>query len=235
MMLLNSVLEKTLESPLDSKEIQPVHPKGNQSWIFIGRTDAEAETPLLWPPDAKNWLIEKRPWCWERLKARGTGTAEDEIVDGIDSVDMSLGKLQELVMDRKAWRAAVHGLQGVGRDWATEVNWTEGILQRTYTATSPKWSPHLTWVSSLFMSEEESKHQYIICSLCVINIPYTHIYWVTFGCGKNIKHITARYVKAARKLSQGRLWASSLLNQSLWVLPGSLLPQGRKTGFLLQR
>ena len=62
------VLEKTLESPLDCKEIQPVHPKGNQSWIFIGRTDAEAETPILWPPDVKNWLIWK-DWCWGRLKA----------------------------------------------------------------------------------------------------------------------------------------------------------------------
>ena len=62
------VLEKTLESPLDCKEIQPVHPKENQSWIFIGRTDAEAETPILWPPDVKNWLICKGPWCWEGLK-----------------------------------------------------------------------------------------------------------------------------------------------------------------------
>ena len=65
-------LEKTLESPLDCKEIQPAHPKGNQSWIFIGRTDAEAETQILWPPDAKNWLLGK-DWCWERLKAGGEG------------------------------------------------------------------------------------------------------------------------------------------------------------------
>ena len=65
------VLEKTLQSPLDCKEIQPVHPKGDQSWIFIGRTDVEAETPILWPPDAKSWLIWKRPWHWERLKAEG--------------------------------------------------------------------------------------------------------------------------------------------------------------------
>ena len=64
------VLEKTLESPLDCKEIQPVHPEGNQSWIFIGRIDAKAETPILWPPDVKNWLIW-RPWCWERLKGGG--------------------------------------------------------------------------------------------------------------------------------------------------------------------
>ena len=66
------VLEKTLESPLDCKEIQPVNPKGNRSWIFIGRTDAEAETPILWPPAAKNWHL-KRPWCWERLKVGGEG------------------------------------------------------------------------------------------------------------------------------------------------------------------
>ena len=67
------VLEKTLESPLDCKEIQPVHPKGDQSWVFIGRTDAEAETPILRPTDAKNWLIGKSPWCWERLKVGGEG------------------------------------------------------------------------------------------------------------------------------------------------------------------
>ena len=69
----NVVLEKTLESPLDYKEMQPVHPKGDQSWVFIGRADAEAETPTLWPPDAKSWCIWKKPWCWERLKAGGEG------------------------------------------------------------------------------------------------------------------------------------------------------------------
>ena len=63
-------LDKTLESPLDCKEIQPVHPKGDQFWVLIGRTDVEAETPILWPPDVKSWLL-KRPWCWERLKAEG--------------------------------------------------------------------------------------------------------------------------------------------------------------------
>ena len=73
------VLEKTLESPLDRKEIQPINPKGNRYWIFIGRTDAEAETPILWPPDVKNRLIGKKPWFWERLKAGGEGTTEDEM------------------------------------------------------------------------------------------------------------------------------------------------------------
>ena len=68
------VLKKTLESPLDCKEIQPVHPKGNQSWMFIGRTDVEAETPILWPPDAKNWLIRKDPDAWKDWKREEKGT-----------------------------------------------------------------------------------------------------------------------------------------------------------------
>ena len=74
------MLEKTLESPLDCKEIQPVHPKGHQSWIFIGRTDAEAETPILWPPDAKNWFIWKDPDAGQDWKWEEKGTIEDEIV-----------------------------------------------------------------------------------------------------------------------------------------------------------
>jgi len=74
------VLEKTLESPLDCKEIQPVHPKGNQPWIFIGRTDAEAETPVLWPPDAKNWVFGKDPDAGENLRQEEKGTTEDKVV-----------------------------------------------------------------------------------------------------------------------------------------------------------
>ena len=80
-MLLNCGLEKTLESPLDCKEIQPVQPKGNQSWIFIGRTDAEAEGPVLWPPDAKNWLTGKDPDSGEDWRQEEKGTTEDEMVD----------------------------------------------------------------------------------------------------------------------------------------------------------
>ena len=74
------VLEKTLESPLDCKQIQPVHPKGDQSWIFIGRTDAEADTPILWPPDAKNWLIWRDPDGGKDLRREEKGTTEDEMV-----------------------------------------------------------------------------------------------------------------------------------------------------------
>ena len=122
------LLEKTLESPLDCKEIQPVHPKGDQSWVFIGRTDAETETSIFWPPDGKRWLTGKDPDAGKDWGQEEKGTTEDEMAGWHHRpMGMGLGGLQESVMDREAWRAAVHG---VAKSWTRlsdwiELNWTE--------------------------------------------------------------------------------------------------------------
>ena len=120
------VLERTLESPLDCKEIKPVHPKGDQSWVFIGRTDAKAETPILWPPHVKSWLTGK-DWCWDGLGARGEG--DDR---GWDGWMASLTWWTWVWVNSGSWwwtgRPGVlrfMGSQRVIHDWATEPNWTE--------------------------------------------------------------------------------------------------------------
>ena len=117
------VLEKTLESPLDCKEVQTVHSKGNRSWIFIGRTDVEAETPILWPPDAKNWLIWEDPdsgknWRWEKRRQRMSGWMA------------SPTQWTWVLVNSQSWQWTVRpgmlqsmGSQRVGHDWGTELNW----------------------------------------------------------------------------------------------------------------
>ena len=117
------VLEKTLENPLDCKEIQPVHPKGDQSWVFIGRTDAEAETPILWPPDAKSWLIGKDPVSGKDWKQEEKGMTQDEII----------GWHHWLNGHGFRWWTGRPGVlwfmgsQRIGHNWATELNWTESM------------------------------------------------------------------------------------------------------------
>ena len=131
-MIWTVVLEKTLDSPLDCKEIQPVHSEGDQPWDFFGRNDAKAEAPVLWPPHVKSWLIEKDSDAGRDCGQEEKGTTEDEMAGWHHQLDgRDLSELRELVMDREAWRAAIHGVAKSRTRLSdrTELNWIHSIKE----------------------------------------------------------------------------------------------------------
>ena len=130
-----AVLEKTLESPLDGKKIQPVNPKGNQPWIFLGRTDAEAESSILWPCDTKNWFFGKDPEAGKDWRQEEKGTTENEIVRWHHRLDghefeqaPGVGDGQGILVSCSPW-----GSQRARSDWATELNWTDSFVSIHFT------------------------------------------------------------------------------------------------------
>ena len=173
-MIWTVVLEKTLESPLDCKAIQTVHSKGDQSWIFIGRTDDEAETPILWSPDAKNGQTHwKRPWCWDWLKAGGEG--DDRAWDGWRA---SPTQWPWVWVNSRSWwwtgRPGVlqsMGSQRVGHYWATELNWTQ--LKWVPVTSEVAFSPGIFYAFSL-----QSSHHPPPC--CEPLYPMYIISWFLF-------------------------------------------------------
>ena len=143
------VLEKTLESPLDCKEIQPVHPKGDQSWVFIGRTDVKAQTSILWPPDAKSWLIGKDPDAGKDWRQEEKGMTEDEMVGALTQWTWVWINSGSWWWTGRPGMLHFMGSQKVGLDWVTELNWTE--MKLCYTV-----GPLYIW--NIRISNEQCAH-----------------------------------------------------------------------------
>ena len=191
------VLEKTLKSPFDCKEVQPVHTKGNQSWMFIGRTDVEADTPILWPPDSKSWLIWKDPF-WERLKA---GEGDNRGWDGItNSMDISLSKLGDLVIHREAWCSAVHGITkswtwlSKWTDWQCHFNGGGGKRRQKYEAISlMSWS---WWIVEWEWGLKWEKTPLSIRNSCIcISLIHKSFLWP--ACLLSVSHFTCSLTSSA--------------------------------------
>ena len=213
------VLEMTLGSPLDCKEIQPAHPKWNESWIFIGRTDAEAEIPVLWPPDVKNLLIGKDPDAGKDWRQKEKGMTEDPPVIA-EMMDVSLSKFQELVMDREAWRAAVH-VVAKSQTWLSD--WTEltflwekpGVCLADYLTSVGQEIPDKT-VNTVSPGEAETAVRLESFGLLMLDLAQVTPFWACCLCKSSLFPCPSfswlvLYVEPLNHLFCSETWTFSLL------------------------